>query len=136
MDDATIVRTLAEFEGLAYQDEAHQIYRGRCLSDERELGGGYCGSAPFETHQKQMADPSSWVHRAVNGWKRAYNESLPDYLTSYDAVARVWSKTTLDMRITACGCEPDIENWWEATPRQHALALATAIAGHKENGNE
>lgn len=133
MTDIEIVKTLAEFEGLYAPDEALQIYRGRCISDERELGYGYCGSAPFEVHQTQMNDPTSWVHSCVNIWRRAYNDSMPDYTTSYDAVAAVWKRLPIE-----CADATKMFRkmpWYNQTPRQHAEALARAIIASKEQRN-
>ena len=53
---------------------------------------------------------------------------LPDWLASYDAIAEVWRKTDMAQRIIACETK-DIENWWDATPREHAEAIAVALGG-------
>lgn len=120
MDDATIVRTLAEFEGID-PVEGHKCKCGDCHNVRYiDHDGPYCkvckADAPLHT--------------------------LPDYLDDYNAVARVWKQAHQTPR---CGIYGEARNqlkidtwngWFNQTPREHARALATAIAKHKENGNE
>ncbi len=100
MDDATIVRTLAEFEGIV--DPRYDKWFG------------------------------SQAFYAVNMTPL----KVPDYLTDFNAIVRIWRKLPHQTRIAAWSEMFYVEYWYEATPRQHALALATAIAKHKETGNE
>lgn len=55
----------------------------------------------------------------------------PDWLNSYDAIAEVWQKTDMAQRIIACETK-DIENWWDATPHEHAEAIAIAVGEKQE----
>ena len=105
MDDATIVRTLAEFEG----------YR------------------PTEVVDFDGSKSDAWISPLMFD---GVVSKLPDYLKDFNAIVRIWRKCPHTTRIAAWGEMFYVEYWYEATPRQHAEALATAIAGHKENGNE
>ena len=50
------------------EEEILTSYRGRCISDREDLGGGYLGSAPIEIHRSQLGDPESWVHSSMSRW--------------------------------------------------------------------
>lgn len=114
MTDEQIVRTLAEFMGYErYKDSTFAMYR--------EVG---------------LGRPDSFV----------IEKDLPKYLTSYDALAPVWRKAFDTTPAIHCSDENekcfyckaheilDDACWFRDTPREHAEALATAIASAKETG--
>ena len=97
MTDEEVVKTLAEFMGI----DAHVIF---CAGPWRYI--------PRESH---------------------VDLALPQWLTSYDAIADVWRKVKTAPNLlygkaadelvpNHCFCD-----WFTATPRQHAEALATAV---------
>jgi hypothetical protein len=68
------------------QKKEDLIYIGRTKYDQKDLRGGYCGSASREIHDRQMGDPESWVHSAVGRW---LVEALPHYSTDIAAAMDV-----------------------------------------------
>lgn len=54
--------------GINDPDFCALTYKGRCISEARELGVGYCGSCSFKMHVDQLNDPDSWVHSSVDRW--------------------------------------------------------------------
>jgi len=58
------------------EKEILSSYKGRCGRDKRVVGTSYCGSCSIEVHRKQLNDPKSWVHSAVQGWLEATNPKL------------------------------------------------------------
>ena len=103
MTDEQIVRTLAEFMDLSGpRDEGWKIVK-------------------MVTGQIVAVDTSD-----------GYVCQIPNYLTSYDALAPVWERIddmTYDSAISrmAAGFY-----WYDHPPRQHAEALAAAILEAKE----
>lgn len=48
-----------------------ETYEGRKISEERELGLGYCGSCSLEIHVDQVRNPKSWVNsRVLEHWHK------------------------------------------------------------------
>lgn len=119
MDDATIVRTLAEFEGYRRQSYI-------------EAGWGIVIKWYNADGDEVLGDEYSPPGRG----------GLPEYLTDYNAVARVWAKMEdLPPGVELFGeavrhLNTTEDYWWAHPPAEHAEALATAIAKHKETGNE
>lgn len=116
MDDATIVRTLAEFEGYRRQSYI-------------EAGWGIVIKWYDANGDEVLGDEYSPPGQG----------GLPEYLTDYNSVARVWKQAHQTPR---CGIYGEARNqlkidtwngWFNQTPREHARALATAIAKHKES---
>lgn len=48
-----------------------RTWQGRKICDEKEMGGGYCGSINLRDHVLQMRDPKSWVHSSKDHWYQA-----------------------------------------------------------------
>jgi hypothetical protein len=67
-------------------------FKGRVICDQRELGGGYCGSGTFESHCKQLADPESWVQSSKDRWIRAYIKEV-----SRDRIEEIYKKAEVEI---------------------------------------
>lgn len=51
--------------------EAPLTHYGRCIEEEREMNGGYCGSTDLRGHKAQLRDQTSWVHSSKHDWLKA-----------------------------------------------------------------
>lgn len=50
------------------EEEIKLSYKGRCDSERKYSGAGYCGSCSIDIHREQLADKDSWVQTSVLGW--------------------------------------------------------------------
>lgn len=106
MTDEQIVKTLAEFMGY---ERVRELMPGTRFSE--------------------------WIGAKVGRQFDSEDVTLPDWLTSYDAIAEVWQKSDDMLYESATHYLQNgicFDDWYSRTPRQHAEALAMAILEAKE----
>ena len=108
MTDAEVVRTLAEFMG-------------------------WTSIKAVECDPLAFSKSTTVQFVGCFGPTRGF-QCVPEYLKDYNAVAGVWRRVQkTDPYVLLPAADRGIPyNWFDATPREHAYALAKAIAGAKK----